>query len=126
MKRQAIDTAQEVAPRRKTRSDTLPERRAAEESARLEQRIEQETRDREQRAIEQTPFEQALLLVIAEGFLYRYECLATAAVSKSCNDIWQDSKSTFPGWADVEVLGLHYMYIGAWGSSPLDESEPFE
>jgi hypothetical protein len=103
MKRKAIDTAQRGAevllPRRRTtRSDARLEQRAVEEAAR--------THAHQQRAISQTPLEQALSLVIAGGFLYRYDCLAIATVSKSCNDIWQEEKETFPEWANVEVISF--------------------
>jgi hypothetical protein len=86
--------------RRTTRLEARLEQRAGEAAA----RTDRETHDRQQRAMEQTPLEQALSVVIAGGFLYRYDCMEIAAARKSCNDIWYEEKETFPEWANVQVI----------------------
>jgi hypothetical protein len=51
----------------------------------------------------QTPFEAALSLVLASGFLYRYECMSCAMANTTCRDIWKEKEAHFPEYANVEV-----------------------
>jgi hypothetical protein len=68
-------------------------------------RVEQATeRDRQKRTLAPaSSFEEALSLVITNGFLYRYDCLSIASTSTGCNDVWKENKQDFPEWANVEI-----------------------
>lgn len=57
--------------------------------------VEQESLRRaslENRAQNQTSLENAIKIVIANGSLFRFDCLSIACANKSCNRLWEEIK----------------------------------
>ena len=46
----------------------------------------------EKRAQNQTGLEKAIQIVIANGSLFRFDCLSIACSNKSCNELWEEMK----------------------------------